>query len=153
MYAGNSINLELKRRRNQLYGHLSHYCGCASIRDPLRGGRLLMLCELNVCIMASKLSMYFSHSKNLEQRRWGKPTVRSSLPLWVCVNERLFSCYWGKRALCGLWIETVINSAWIWAGAFRAFVVEVEPECSEDISFNCVLPGKVLDRHHNRKWS
>ena len=40
---------------------------------------------LNVDIMASKLSiysyMYSSYSKNLEQRRQGKPTVWLSLPL------------------------------------------------------------------------
>ena len=52
------------------------------------------MCEL---IMAS--SMYSSYSKNLVRRRQGKLTVRSSLPLWVCVNERLRSHGTGERRL------------------------------------------------------
>ena len=48
-----------------------------------------MACELNVDVIASKLSMYSKYSKNLEQRRQGDPTYGS---LYHSERESMRDC-------------------------------------------------------------
>ena len=74
----------------------SHYRECALIRDGLlEEERFLVECELNVDIVASKLSMYSSYSKNLGQRRQREPTECGSMRDYVLillVKESSMAC-------------------------------------------------------------
>ena len=100
---------------------LSHHCEFASIRDHIymyininctrgRVRRLLVACEINMDIMASKLSMYSNYSKNLEWRRQWRincTVVFTTVSVRQC--EIVFSWYWERGLLGACELRPLIN--------------------------------------------